>query len=278
MDTKLMMNNTLLSDKDIDVFISGSKNAALQKRKKQILKKYGNKAYCYLLNNFISLSFAPDIAKQVVEKTIKNHFQLQKLLKRDVDFNVALLDYFLYEGRKFVQDPFIIEQKIFQDLQKRALVDELTGLKNFRYYDDRIQEEVARSKRTGVPFSLLIMDVDDFKVYNDTKGHLEGNNILRAIARTLNDVLRLSDIAIRYGGDEFVAILPNTSGKGADLVGSRIRMKLKKTRGCKTITLSGGAATFLEDTKKNEKTLFEMADKAMYMAKYKGKDRILHCS
>jgi diguanylate cyclase (GGDEF)-like protein len=267
-----------LSDKDVEVLISGTRNLFVQKRRNQLLKKFREKAYIMLLNRFVSLKFTPEVAKQVFISTMKGRRKFQNLLGREVDFKVALLDFFLYEGKELVQDPIIIEQKIFRDLQKRALVDELTGLKNYRYYNDRILEEIARAKRTDIPFSLIILDIDDFKSYNDLKGHLEGNNILRILAGVINETLRLSDIAVRYGGDEFVLILPNTSRKGADLVGSRIRDKLRRTRTGKAITISGGIATFLEDTKRNEKKLFELADKAMYMAKYRGKDQILHCT
>jgi diguanylate cyclase (GGDEF)-like protein len=266
------------TDRDIDALTDVGRSTSLLHRRQELVKKYKDKLYVLLLEKFVSLHFKPEIAAKIFQDTLKNRVNMEKKQGRPVDFKVALLDFFLYEGRELVQNPIIIEEKIFEDLQKRALVDELTGLRNYRYYRDRIEEEAARARRMQTPFSLIVIDIDDFKQYNDTYGHSEGNIILIEISKTIKSVLRLTDIPIRFGGDEFVIILPNTDQVGAKILGRRIMEKMVRHHFAHRVTLSGGMATFLKDTAKDAKKLFDMADKALYMAKYRGKNRIMAIS
>src|SRR4029079_14661627 len=115
-------------------------------------------------------------------------------------------------------------------LYELAMVDGLTGLFMRRYFDARIDEEIERSKRFGTPFSVVMLDVDDFKKLNDTHGHLVGDRVLRAIATTVKSQMRGVDTAARYGGEEITVILPRTEMLNAYNVGERIRGAIAELR------------------------------------------------
>ncbi|MBN1898201.1 MAG: diguanylate cyclase [Spirochaetes bacterium] len=264
-----------LSVLDVDCFIKGEKDPASCKRKEKLIKKHKEKIYTMILHKLVSIEFKPKTAKEIFEKTMDNLDILQRKLKRSVNIKVALLDFFINYGKKYLENPLIVEEKLFEDLQQRVLIDELTGLRNYRYYQYRIKEEIGKAKRDTQPFTIVIFDIDNFKYYNDIYGHQEGNQILKKIAQILLECVRVSDIAIRYGGDEFLVILPNTEKNDALVVAERIRKKVFKSKFKETVSISGGIATFIVDTSKDQKTLFEMADKALYMSKYKGKNKIM---
>jgi two-component system, cell cycle response regulator len=163
-------------------------------------------------------------------------------------------------------------------LQKLAITDALTKLYNSRHFYTQMELEVDRANRYGHPLSLLLLDIDHFKDYNDTYGHLEGNKILNQIGRTIRFCLRKMDSAYRYGGEEFTVILPETSGNEAEIVGERIRASIssqlfypapdKK----ENITVSLGVTEYV---KKEEISAFiQRADKAMYLSKKNGRNRV----
>jgi diguanylate cyclase (GGDEF)-like protein len=166
-------------------------------------------------------------------------------------------------------------------LKKLSITDHLTGLLNRRYLHDRLEEELARSQRFNRQLSVLMVDLDGFKQYNDTFGHLAGDRILEAIAVVIMNSVRSIDIVARYGGDEFTIILPETGISMAILIGERLRSDIAQTalpvtpQGTSehTITASIGIACFPEhDTTAN--SLIDAADTALYRAKTAGKNRI----
>ena len=106
--------------------------------------------------------------------------------------------------------------RLYRVSEQRAITDGLTGLYNHRYFYERLGQEVARARRYGTPVSLLMIDIDDFKAFNDSRGHVAGDEVLRDVAGILSAALRRDvDIAARYGGEEFAVILPNTPMDGA---------------------------------------------------------------
>ena len=113
--------------------------------------------------------------------------------------------------------------QLYAAAKLRANTDELTGLFNHRYFHERLEEEVARGLRFGTIFSLIFLDLDLFKRYNDVHGHLAGDEVLRRIGECLQNSLRAIDMAFRYGGDEFAFILPGTSSDSAYKMAERIR-------------------------------------------------------
>lgn len=161
--------------------------------------------------------------------------------------------------------------------------DRLTNLRNLRFFEDRIKEELERAVRYNYECSLLMIDVDDFKHYNDHFGHPMGNILLRTLARTISGALRERiDTLVRYGGEEFVCILPLTGGKVAAEIAERIRLMVKEAGteiphavdqplGC--VSVSVGVSTFPTDVPDRDR-LLEAADKRMYLAKRAGKNRV----
>ncbi len=159
-------------------------------------------------------------------------------------------------------------------LAELAAKDGLTGLKNRGAFEERLQEEVARARRHGHALSLILIDIDHFKSYNDTFGHPKGDEVLRNVGRLLQHLMRDTDFAARYGGEEFAIILPNTDREGAQQVAERLRHTIESaTWDDRAITASVGAATFSREIDRPE-LLLEHADKALYKSKETGRNRV----
>jgi len=167
-------------------------------------------------------------------------------------------------------------------LYELAMVDGLTGLFMRRYFDARIEEEIERSKRYKTPFSVVMMDVDDFKKLNDDHGHLIGDRVLRAIANVVKAQMRGVDTAARYGGEEIALILPRTEMVSAYNVGERIRSAIAEIRVTTdseppkvlSVTASFGIASYPESKAADGEDLVRRADRALYRAKKTGKNRV----
>ncbi len=167
---------------------------------------------------------------------------------------------------------------LYKETMDLAIRDSLTGLFLRRYFLDRLKEEVSRSVRNNSSFSFLMIDVDDFKNYNDEYGHIAGDLVLKAISRVLLNFVD-SGIACRYGGEEFSMILPDVTKKEAQKIADNIRKALKKEdielRRVKThIAVSIGVAGFPEDAKAVDELIMK-ADERLYKAKREGKDRVV---
>lgn len=158
-------------------------------------------------------------------------------------------------------------------LRELARTDGLTGLRNRSAFDECLTGEVARAVRYRAPFSLLLIDIDRFKAYNDTYGHLAGDSVLRTIAQVFQEQSRQSDLVARYGGEEFAVLLPNTDAEEAALAAERIRqsVELRPWPG-RGITVSIGAATFHKSL--GAEQLIALADQALYRAKAKGRNQV----
>lgn len=162
------------------------------------------------------------------------------------------------------------------ELETLALRDGLTGLSNRRAFGQRLTLEMGRATRYGLPLSLLLLDVDSFKEYNDTFGHIAGDEVLRMLSHVLQTEGRETDFFARYGGEEFVVILPHTDSEGAMIVAERIRSVISQADWpCRPITASLGAATLLPNME-TEESLVNAADQALYAAKAAGRNRVRH--
>jgi len=169
--------------------------------------------------------------------------------------------------------------KTSEKMRELSITDPLTGLFNRRYFDVRLEEEFQRARRYGLLFSLAIMDIDDFKVYNDTEGHLAGDQVLREIALIMNNSIRANDILVRFGGEEFAIIMPQTAKEESFNVLERIRNNmytlmipaLRRFPG-KKLTISTGIAMFPECGEPVENVII-CADRALYKGKMQGKNR-----
>jgi diguanylate cyclase (GGDEF)-like protein len=160
-----------------------------------------------------------------------------------------------------------------------SITDPLTGLHNRRYLEARLAEELSRSKRYNYPLSFMMIDIDDFKLYNDRNGHQAGDRALEITAQCLHAALRKVDVASRYGGEEFSILLPQTDLEEAGVIADRIRRKIMSTRfpHGKTqplggVTVSIGLSTF-SPTLDSAEAIVRAADRALYHAKSHGKNR-----
>ncbi|MFI5175829.1 MAG: diguanylate cyclase domain-containing protein [Terriglobia bacterium] len=173
----------------------------------------------------------------------------------------------------------IVENAInHRQMETLAATDELTHLPNHRHFQERIEEEVSRSRRNKKPLSLLMVDLDEFKKMNDTHGHPFGDAVLGQLASILEHCLRREDFAARYGGEEFAVILPDTGREGARQTAERFRAEVSRTvftheGNSAHLSISGGIATYPRDATSKEQ-LIENADRALYVAKRTGRNRI----
>jgi len=178
----------------------------------------------------------------------------------------------------------IAEEKLqdaFHTVEQLAMVDGLTGVANRRFMDDTLTREWMRALRDNTPLSVLLIDVDYFKLFNDVYGHLAGDSCLQTLAAAIQDILRRPpDLLARYGGEEFVVILPNTPAGGAEVISRKV---MQVVEGCAIphtgspygqVTVSLGCATLLPTMQGSTRDLLKAADDAMYRAKTDGRNRI----
>jgi len=188
----------------------------------------------------------------------------------------------------------VVNARLYSTIELRAITDGLTGLYNHRYFYERLSQEFARAQRYGLRLSLLMLDIDDFKSFNDRYGHLAGDQVLRKIAAILQgESRRHIDLAARYGGEEFAVLLPETPVSGAEtgdkrrtdeaaavasLVGERICHNIEQEQfatedGTSQVTISVGIASFPQSATSPDELVLN-ADKALYLAKRLGKNRV----
>jgi diguanylate cyclase (GGDEF)-like protein len=158
------------------------------------------------------------------------------------------------------------------EVERLATRDSLTELANRRLFEESLRREAARALRRAAPLSLLVMDVDHFKDVNDTYGHQTGDAVLRAVADAIVEQVKASDLAARYGGDEFVVLLPDCGGDDARRVADRVRAHVHASVRLAPVTLSVGIATMATNALDPER-LVAAADVALYEAKHAGRDR-----
>ncbi len=219
-----------------------------------------NGAYDYLIKPFEDIALVSSVARRAIEKirlTEENKSLLEKLKRKNEE-----LEY------------------VNKTLKELTIRDGLTGLYNHRHFQETLALEISRSKRYAKTFSLVFLDVDFFKQYNDTHGHLQGDVVLVGLSNLLSDGLRKSDVAARYGGEEFVLLLPETSKEHAFILAENIREKIaahpfpgRETQPQGMVTVSIGIAVFPEDGN-DSSTLLHHADEALYQAKNAGRNRV----
>lgn len=200
----------------------------------------------------------------------------KKLYGRDFDQS----DYEYFHILINVLSVSIGNSRMYQNMKNLSLTDGMTKLGNYRYFKGRLTEELLRGKRNNTTVSLIILDIDNFKNYNDTLGHQAGDEALKLVGQILKNTVRDEDIVSRYGGEEFCIILPGITKRGIFSMGERIRKSVEKTKFYKEeiqpgkkLTISLGAASFPDDDQEFE-GLVKKADEALYQAKRAGKNQL----
>ncbi len=182
--------------------------------------------------------------------------------------------------RKFAEAAL---QEANKELERLASVDGLTQIANRRQFDECLEKEWKRMKRKKKKLSLILTDIDFFKLYNDNYGHQKGDECLKNVAKAIHSIERRpADLTARYGGEEFVMVLPDTDSAGAAHVAERIRKKVQSlqishahSKAEPVITLSLGVSTLVPDNDHEPKTLITAADEALYEAKESGRNRVV---
>jgi len=220
-----------------------------------------NGAYDYLVKPFESLDLISAVAGRAAEKA------------RLVAQNRQLLDQLQRANDEL--------QEVNCTLKEMAMRDGLTALYNHRHFQEALAQEIARSNRSGRPCSIAFMDVDNFKAYNDTHGHPDGDKLLRRLSELLMSHLRCSDLAARYGGEEFVLLLPDTPKQAAIRIAEALRTKVEQERfpgrerqPLGRVTISVGVASYPDDGQ-DAKAVLACADQRLYHAKHGGRNKVI---
>jgi diguanylate cyclase (GGDEF)-like protein len=155
----------------------------------------------------------------------------------------------------------------------------MTKLFSHHFFQKTLEEEMARAHRYGTTFSLIMFDIDHFKKFNDTYGHLQGDIIIKEIARMLRHSVRSIDLTARYGGEEFAVILPEVDIRGASVVAERVRSTIESYQfpgeeGSVRVTVSVGVAEFKPERMREASQIIGEADKALYQSKEMGRNRV----
>lgn len=201
---------------------------------------------------------------------------LASRVRRDLDFDFAALLSLIGNNVSLILDKI----KLFQETKRLSITDSLTDLYNPRYFYECLDSEIARTNRYGNSFSVILFDIDNFKNINDTYGHQAGDEVLQGLAKILKSGSRETDIVVRYGGEEFIIILPSTSEEETLSLANRIKNTVEETTFVLNnsekvgITLSGGIASFPQNAS-TAKSLLYAADLALYSVKASGKNKIL---
>ena len=162
--------------------------------------------------------------------------------------------------------------KLYRELEYLSVTDPLTNLWNYRCFINSVDEEIQRCKRFANTFSLLMIDADNFKSYNDSYGHLEGDLLLKELGKIFTGNLRVIDKVCRYGGDEFVVLLPNTDIDRAKIAAEKLRAAVEKCAFKQKMTVSVGIAEYRTNLSRFE--LIMRADRCLYQAKTQGRNRV----
>ena len=223
----------------------------------------------------------------LVKKLNLKEFVIAPLRSKGVSLGVILVDNCITKKPITEEDIRILtmfvnqaagaieNSKVFEDTLIKAHTDSLTGLWNYGYFQYKLDEEIMKAKNQKYNLSVMMMDIDDFKKFNDTFGHLAGDEVLRKIALILKENSRKIDVVARYGGEEFALILPYTTKEEAKIIGERIRKRIEGTKILnKNVTVSIGIAS-LEDENTTKEELIKKADLALYRAKFEGKNKIV---
>ncbi|MFA9218320.1 MAG: diguanylate cyclase [Sphingomonadaceae bacterium] len=241
-----------------------------------------------LLNPMVAQEYLDYFERYAAAPETAHHHGTREVIIRHRDGSSVCMDLTLTP--MYLREPLFIgllhditHHKLSEDaLQRAAMVDPLTKIANRRHFDNFLEKEWQRAIRSGLPLSLVVMDVDHFKLFNDTLGHAAGDVCLQRVAQAINShALRPTDLAARYGGEEFVLLFAETASDSAYLLAESIRahvesLQLPHPRSPTSpwITVSIGVSTIIPGQLDNIESLFVTADRAMYSAKEGGRNQV----
>ena len=218
-------------------------------------------AYDYIIKPFESLDVISAVAGRAAEKArlvTQNRELVEKLQRANGELH-----------------------EVNSALKEMAVRDGLTALFNHRHFQEALTQEISRASRSGKPCSVIFMDVDNFKAYNDTHGHPDGDKLLKTLSEILVSSLRCSDLAARYGGEEFVLLLPETPRAAALRIAEAVRAKVelehfpgRERQPLGRVTISLGVASYPDDGM-DPKTVLACADQRLYQAKRDGRNKVV---
>jgi len=253
--------------------------ARLIERLRQLRRVEGVETCSAMFHLMTDLTLPEAEAEQLLLDLDGHRREVSRTLGRDPGLHVAAVD-FLYNVKGLLQNPAIVELDELEITERSAVTDSLTDLHNRRYFDSALDIETRRSRRYSLELSLLLLDLDYFKQINDLHGHRFGDQVLRVVGAVLKKAVRDSDVACRFGGEEFAVILPETNRIGAFSLAERVREHVRRAferpfEGLRVeLSVSGGVAEFPNDGEDAEE-LIDRADRALYLAKNSGRDRIV---
>ncbi len=242
-----------------------------------IIKREGKMAYPVIFHVLASLEIDPEEAERYWHEIVDHYDSLTSLTGRKISLLTAICDYFC-SIQKSLKNPKVVELHIFEQTIKDSSYDPLTGLFNRRYFEEALDRDISLAKRYNTELTILFFDLDNFKEINDLHGHLAGDDVLRAVAEIIQEEKRTGDTAVRYGGEEFIVVLPQTGSINGLVLGNRIRERIAAASieaGDTeiTLTISGGLASFPLDAE-DAASLVSIADRALFQAKGAGKNNI----
>jgi diguanylate cyclase (GGDEF)-like protein len=242
-------------------------------RFQKLYRQRGDGLYVDLLFTLTHQYYPEESAPSLWNKIIGHKKKISKAVGRNVGIAVAALDYLSNLHNELEAAAVISKHKISR-IAEIAVTDGLTQLFDVTTFHAKLETEIKRFKRYGSEVSILMIDVDDFKKFNDTHGHQKGDLALAEIALLIEKTTRDLDICCRYGGEEFSVILPQTGIKEAANIARRIRRRVeKKYKKISNLTISIGTAA-CPAMGKSAKVLIKKADKALYRSKREGKNRV----
>lgn len=239
----------------------------------------GDVVYQALFKILAGIDIPEEKSKEYWQNVLEHRREIIHLLGRNIDITTALSDY-LQTATDFLNHPRLIEAGFYENIVNETIHDKLTGLFIRAYFDEAYNQQISLAKRYQDDFTILFIDVDNFKEINDTYGHQAGDTVLRQLGDIINRQKRDSDVAARYGGDEFIMLLMHTDNVSGFIFAERLRLAIENCKvyyhdQCIRFTISGGIASFPFNSQ-NPEQLLQMADNAVYLSKGAGKNRISH--
>ncbi len=258
-------------DRDMVGRVAGDIPSTLEQQAEvdRLRTQRGNEFYSDLLFVLCHTHYEPDHARQLWDGLIEHREYLNEMLGRNAGAAVAAVDY-LGNLKGHIQHPTIIDSPALEAVAKLATNDAMTGLRDHSTFQLTLRGALTDAAKANTPVSVIMLDVDHFKRFNDRYGHPAGDRLLKRLGRVVKRTVRSSDTACRYGGEEFAVVCPGSTRDEAGALAERLRQGLAKA--LDPVTVSLGVATS-PDHARGAGALVKAADQALYRSKENGRNR-----